>query len=393
MADERYWPWASLTIDEARYALADCPAPWWFTGGIALALFAGRSWRGHDDLDVGIRRRDAITVLDHLRWQGWELVVAAAGTLAPWDGGELAAVLHQNNVWCRRSGGAWQLDVTVDNGNDNDNDNGNYNDNDNDNDNDKHWVYRRDPALLRPWTEAVSEVDGVRFLAPELQLLFKSDDVRSKDTFDAEQVVPLLDGRDLALLTAQLPAGHPWRQLVRDHAPVCAAVDVHYVLDILRAVDLEAWIDGGWAVDALVGAHTRQHSDLDLAVTRASFDPALRALAEYGFETVRDDGRHNQVCADPAGRIVDLHAFDPNVVTVGADGLRRHGGDGLAYEADGFDGAGTIDGSAVTCVSPAALIRYHTGYDIDADDWHDVRLLCDRFDLPIPPDYEPFRSP
>lgn len=373
MADERYGPWASLTIGEARDELADCPAPWWFTGGIALELFAGRSWRGHDDLDIGIRRRDVISVLGHLRQRGWDVIVAAAGDIAPWTGGELA-VEHQNNVWCRRPGGPWQIDVTIGEGDD------------------ERWVYRRKPALTRPWSEAVCEVDGVRFLAPELQLLFKSDHVRSKDTVDAEQVVPFLDRRGLALLTAQLPKGHPWWRLVRCHTPACAAIDVLHVLGILRAVGIAAWIDGGWAVDALLGAQTRQHSDLDLAVTHATFALALRALAAQGFQTVRDDGPHNQVVADPAGRLVDLHAFDPTLVTVGADGIRRHGGDGLAYEADGFDGAGTIDGNDVACVSPAALVRYHTGYDVDADDWHDVRLLCARFDLPIPPDYEPFRS-
>ena len=375
MVDERYGPWAPLTIDEARDELADCPAPWWFTGGIALELFAGRSWRGHDDLDVGIRRCDAVIVLDHLRRRGWDVIVAAAGELAPWTGRELEEAMHQNNVWCRRPGGPWQVDVTIGEGDE------------------ERWVYRRKPALTRPWSEAVRDVDGVRFLAAELQLLFKSDNVRSKDTVDAAQVVPLLDGGGLALLTAQLPTGHPWWRLVRAHTPACAAIDVLDVLRILRAVGIEAWIDGGWAVDALVGAQTRQHSDLDLAVTRTSFDTASRALATHGFQTVRDDGPHNQVLADHSGRIVDLHAFDPSVVTVGADGIRRHGGEGLAYEADGFDGAGTIDGQAVTCVSPAALVRYHTGYDIDADDWHDVQLLCDRFNLPIPPDYDRFRSP
>lgn len=375
MADERYGPWASLTIDEARHELADCPASWWFTGGIALELFAGRSWRGHDDLDVGIPRRDAVTVLDHLRRQGWDLVVAAAGTIAPWEGGELAAALHQNNVWCRRSGGPWQLDVTVGDGND------------------EQWVYRRNRALVRPWPEAVREVDGVRFFAPELQLLFKSDEVRSKDTFDAEQVVPLLDGGGLALFdrpAADGPSVATARS--RPRPGVCRRRRSP------RARHPPSSRHRGMDRRRVGRRRARGRPDPSTQRPRprgdpASFDPALRALAEHGFRTVRDDGRHNQVLADPAGRIVDLHAFDPNVVTVGRDGIRRHGGDGLAYEADGFDGDGAIDGSAVRCVSPTALVRYHTGYDIDADDWHDVRLLCDRFDLPIPPDYEPFRSP
>ena len=78
MADEQYGPWVPMSLDDARRELDGCPAPWWFTGGHALELFAGGSWRAHDDLDVGIRRTDAPAVLEHLRARGWMTVVAAA---------------------------------------------------------------------------------------------------------------------------------------------------------------------------------------------------------------------------------------------------------------------------------------------------------------------------
>jgi lincosamide nucleotidyltransferase A/C/D/E len=373
MADDRFGPWRPLSLDEARAELAGCPAPWWFTGGLALELFAGTSWRAHDDLDIGIRRCDATTVLDHLRARGWEVVVAAAGVLAPWDGEALHEDRHQNNVWCRRPGGPWQLDVTIGEGDD------------------ERWVYRRDRGIARPWPQAVREVDGVRFLAPELQLLFKSKDVRPKDSIDAEQVIPLLDGGGLALLVAQFRAGHPWLDLARRHAPECGPADVLHVLDLLAGAGVDAWVDGGWAVDALLGEQTRPHADLDLAVARADFETAGQALDAAGFVPVRDDGRHYQVIADATGRSVDVHAFDATVVTVDPDGTRRCAGDGLAYEADGFGGIGRIAGRAVPCISPATLVRYHTGYEVDADDWHDVRLLCESFDLPVPADYDAFR--
>ena len=374
VADDRFGRWAPLTIAEARREFDDCPARWWFSGGVALEMFAGRSWRAHDDVDIGVCRRDAVTVLDHLRRRGWEVVVAAAGSLTAWDGGALSESSHQNNVWSRRPDGAWAFDVTIGAGDDG------------------AWSYRRDRAITRPWAEAVHERDGIRFLAPELQLLFKSKDVRPKDTVDAEQVVPLLAGGGLALLAGQLRGQqHPWRSLVQTHVLQCSAADVHHMLDLFVAAGLDVWVDGGWAVDALLGEQTRPHADLDLAITRADFDAALRLLGRHGFRTIRDDGRHIQVVADDEGRIVDLHAFDPTVTSVDAGGIRRHGGDGLAFEADGFDGRGTIDGRGIACIAPATLVRYHTGYEVDADDWHDVRLLCERFDLPIPADYQPFQ--
>lgn len=370
--DASYGPWRPLTIDEARTELAACPAPWWFTGGLALELWLGRSWRGHDDLDIGIRRIDAPTVLAHLEQLGWEVVIAAAGELRPWRGGALDEDAHENNVWCRRPGGPWQLDVTVGDG-----------------DHDR-WVYRRDRAITRPWHRAVLERDGVRFLAPALQLLFKSKDVRPKDTVDAHEVVPTLAGDGLALLRAQLHPEHPWRSLVDRHAPPCTADHVLRVLDLLQAAGVRPHVDGGWGVDALLGRQTRAHADLDLAVPRSVFATGIDALHASGFELVRDDGRHVQVFADD-GITVDLHAYDTTVVEVDGTGIRRHGGDGLAFEADGFDGHGTIAGRDVACISPATLVRYHTGYAVDADDWHDVRLVCERFHLPIPSDDDRFR--
>jgi len=373
MADDAFGPWRPLSLDDARAELAGCPAPWWFTGGIALELFVGTSWRSHDDIDVGIRRRDATTVFDHLRTRGWQFVVAAAGELSPWDGGDLHEGRHQNNVWCRRPDGPWQLDMTVGEGDD------------------ERWVFRRDRAIERPWPRAVREIDGLRFLAPELQLLFKSKDVRPKDTVDAERVIPLLDGGGLALLVAQFRAGHPWLDLARRHAPGCGPADVLRVLDLLAVAGVGAHVDGGWGVDALVGEQTRPHADLDLAIARNAFARANEALRAVGFELVRDDGRHVQVLADRDGITVDLHAYDTSVVELDEHGVRRHGGDGLAFEADGFDGVGRIAGREVRCISPATLVRYHTGYEVDADDWHDVRLVCERFGLPVPPDYDAFR--
>jgi hypothetical protein len=43
--------------------LAGIDSPWWIAGGWALDLFIGDQTRAHEDLDVGILRRDVIDVL------------------------------------------------------------------------------------------------------------------------------------------------------------------------------------------------------------------------------------------------------------------------------------------------------------------------------------------
>jgi len=36
-------------------------------------------------------------------------------------------------------------------------------------------------------------------------------------------------------------------------------------------------------------------------------------------------------------------------------------------------------------------VKFHTGYELDDNDWHDVRLLCERFQIAVPDEYLKFR--
>lgn len=190
--DESYGAWDPLPLDVAVQLFADAPFRWWVSGGHALELHLGRTWRAHDDTDISFCRRDSAAVRDHLR--GWPIHVAAAGVLTPWDGGPLTAEVHQNNLWCRQStDGPWCLDLTISDGNG------------------EHWIYRRDPSLRVPWADAVLRSrSGVPYLAPELQLLFKSTYRRPKDDVDAALVVPELDDRRVGFLRVTLGADDPW---------------------------------------------------------------------------------------------------------------------------------------------------------------------------------------
>jgi lincosamide nucleotidyltransferase A/C/D/E len=154
--------------------------------------------------------------------------------------------------------------------------------------------------------------------------------------------------------------------------------DVLIVLQALQRQGVDVCVDGGWAVDALLGAQTRQHDDLDIAVPHGHV-PRLRAtLTRLGFvERLRPDlAPHNFVLATPDGQAVDVHSY-----ILASDG-RNVGG--IGYAAEDFNGEGIIDGFIVRCIGPESLIRFHTGYQPDENDRHDVRLLCQRFGLTPP---------
>ena len=77
------------------------------------------------------------------------------------------------------------------------------------------WIFRRDPSLRIDWHDAVLRSDDdIPYLAPELQLLFKSRDARPKDDVDAHEVIPDLDDRRRQSLRQWLPQDHHWQRLL-----------------------------------------------------------------------------------------------------------------------------------------------------------------------------------
>ena len=98
---------------------------------------------------------------------------------------------------------------------------------------------------------------------------------------------------------------------------------------------------------------------------------------------MRDDGPYNDVAGDDIGCEVDVHFVDFDATYVDDRGIEVYGG--ITYEVGSLTGTGSILGRAVACVAPEPLVRYHTGYDPDDDDYRDVVALCERFGIELPP--------
>jgi lincosamide nucleotidyltransferase A/C/D/E len=165
------------------------------------------------------------------------------------------------------------------------------------------------------------------------------------------------------------------------------ASDVVCVLDALSKAGITVWLDGGWGVDALLGEETRKHDDLDMVVSAEHLDRALTSLAALGYEIVEDLRPTRLVLAAGDGRRIDFHP-----VVFDEDGIARqvgagpNGGDAV-YPAAGFTGNGSVAGRSVACLTPKLLVLHHLGYPPAAKDRHNVRLLCERFGIPLPEAY------
>jgi lincosamide nucleotidyltransferase A/C/D/E len=157
--------------------------------------------------------------------------------------------------------------------------------------------------------------------------------------------------------------------------PIPAVVEV---LVELERVGVQAWVDGGWGVDALVGRQTRQHGDLDLALDRNQLSMAVAALEALGYRrdihaVPGEPSRLVFVASDD--REVDLHPlrFDQS-----GDGWQQHDADRKVwgkYPARDLLGLGSIGGHKVSCLSKELQMAFHQGYERRPADEHDLRLL------------------
>ena len=87
----------------------------------------------------------------------------------------------------------------------------------------------------------------------------------------------------------------------------------------------EAWLDGGWGVDALLGKQTRDHHDLDLVVELTQIDAIEEMLKELGTRERKTSSRH--VCSlEPATATGSIYIRSCS--TKGVAGFRRCRTDG-----------------------------------------------------------------
>jgi lincosamide nucleotidyltransferase A/C/D/E len=163
-------------------------------------------------------------------------------------------------------------------------------------------------------------------------------------------------------------------------------MDAARVLDLLahlRASGVPAWLDGGWAVDALLGEQTREHDDLDL-VTRLEDSARIEeVLGERGYLLGHGGPPHSFEMVDNEGRQIDVH---PASFTPDGEGVYKSDtGQDWIYPADGFMGMGRILGHEIPCLTPEVVIVNHaTGYTLDEAHQHDVLALAKHYGIPVP---------
>lgn len=176
--------------------MRDFQSDWFIAGGWAIDLYLGEISRPHDDIEIAIFRRDQIALQNYLN--DWVLQKVENSVLSVWNQNDfLELPVHEIHCF-REMSDPQNFEILLNERND------------------IEWIYRRNERVTKSLTEiCLTTNSGIRFLRPEIVLLYKSKNPRAKDEQDFEAVVKHLDAESkkwLANALAICDSKHCWLQ-------------------------------------------------------------------------------------------------------------------------------------------------------------------------------------
>jgi hypothetical protein len=196
-----YGEWDPLTPAEVADLMTGFPEPWWIVGGHAIEAFTGVH-RMHEDVDLVIFAKDIAALREQVgdRYHLWS---NHGGTFRIIDDQHPEPLHALSQVWMRPDAQSpWVVDCILNP------------------DVDGRWQSRHDDSFVAELDEVTWVAgDGVRYLNPEVALLFKAKQHRTKDEVDLENAWPLMSVDQLRWLrdrVAERYPEHPWTARLAD---------------------------------------------------------------------------------------------------------------------------------------------------------------------------------
>ena len=156
--------------------MRDFKSDWFIAGGWAIDFYLGEISRSHEDVEIAIFRGDQIALQNYLN--DWILQKAKNSALVAWNPNEFLE-LPVHEIHClHETNEPRSFEILLNEKNADE------------------WIYRRNERIRKPLTEIYSTAEsGIRFLRPEIVLLYKSKNPRMKDERDFESVMKRLDAK------------------------------------------------------------------------------------------------------------------------------------------------------------------------------------------------------
>lgn len=174
--------------------MRDFKPTWFVAGGWAIDLYLEKATRPHDDIEIAIFRKDQLILQHYLK--GWLLRKVVYGKLMAWHQDEfLELPIHEIHCFNEASD-PQQLEVLLNETGVNE------------------WVYRRNERVRRSLAECyLVSKEGVKYLCPEVVLLYKSKNPNAKDERDFGEIIKYMDAKRRGWLRdsiALCDAEHHW---------------------------------------------------------------------------------------------------------------------------------------------------------------------------------------
>lgn len=166
-------------------------------------------------------------------------------------------------------------------------------------------------------------------------------------------------------------------------APSISVVQAADLFVGMRAAGVRCWVMGGWGVDALLRRETRPHHDVNLLVhfgdlwTMNEWLRGQELIRKYAWDESKPIHLEGQIWetafvdAHQDGRELDVHGIE-------VDGEQRPliaTTDPWRLPQDTLTGVGAIAGREIACVSKAAQVTMHRGYELPSKHREDLVRL------------------
>ena len=152
------------------------------------------------------------------------------------------------------------------------------------------------------------------------------------------------------------------------------SAEVLAVIEWLEHCGAVYQVNGGWAVDALVGRQTRVHRDLDVFLDETAVPRLVDWLTERGY-TREADELPGRVELRRGEHAVDVH---PMTVDAEGNGVQRGSGDVVFVHQAADRTRARVAGRPVTVARVERLIELRRRYrhrDVDAHDLAQLRRV------------------
>ena len=156
------------------FIMRDFKPDWFIAGGWAIDLFIGEQTRSHEDIEIAIFRKNQFELQNYL--EKWDLRKAVNGELIEWKKDEfLELPIHEIHCF-NENIEPKSFEVLLNESNA------------------EKWVFRRNQNVTKPVSELyLLNNSGLKFLRPEVVLLYKSKNPRARDEQDFRTAFQHLD--------------------------------------------------------------------------------------------------------------------------------------------------------------------------------------------------------